>query len=99
MGEGMVDMARSHPDARGLRRRALDQAARELLLAQASDWSFIMKTGTMVPYAVGRVRDHVARFNALEGAIREERIHEPWLKEIEEQDNIFPDLDYRIYTR
>lgn len=99
MGERMVGMARRHPDAQGLRRRALDQAARELLLAQASDWSFIMKTGTTVPYAVGRVRDHVARFNALDEAIQEEQIHEPWLKEIEERDNIFPDLDYRIYTR
>jgi 1,4-alpha-glucan branching enzyme len=99
MGERMVALARRHPAAEGLRRRALDQAARELLLAQASDWSFIMKTGTTVPYAVARVRDHVARFHALDEAIREERIHEPWLKEIEERDNIFPDLDYRVYLR
>jgi 1,4-alpha-glucan branching enzyme len=29
---------------------------RELLLAQSSDWAFIMRTGTMVPYAVRRTR-------------------------------------------
>ena len=48
----MVELAQQHPDA-GSRcsRRALNQAARELLLAQSSDWAFIMKTGTMVEYA------------------------------------------------
>ena len=41
--------------------RALNQAARELLLAQSSDWAFIMKTGTMVEYAVKRTKDHILR--------------------------------------
>ena len=36
----------------GIKSRALNQAARELLLAQSSDWPFIMKTGTVVEYAV-----------------------------------------------
>ena len=50
-------------------RRALNQAARELLLAQASDWAFIMKTGTTVEYAKKRTRDHVARFTYLYRAL------------------------------
>ncbi len=99
MGERMVELARSHPDAQGLRRRALNQAARELLLAQASDWPFIMKTGTMVPYAVNRVCDHVNRFNHLYEAIRNGSLHEPWLKELEGRDNLFPRLDYRVYLK
>ena len=56
-----------HPS--GLERRALDQAARELLLAQSSDWAFIMKTGTTVEYAKKRTRDHVARFDYLYRAL------------------------------
>src|SRR5439155_40786 len=40
--ERMVELARANPEPTALRRRALDQAARELLLAQASDWAFIM---------------------------------------------------------
>ncbi len=58
----MVELARENPDPTPLRRRALNQAARELLLAQSSDWAFIMKTGTMVDYAVQRTRVHVAQF-------------------------------------
>src|SRR5262249_1034760 len=45
-----------------LERRALNQAARELLLAQSSDWAFIMKTGTAVKYACDRVKAHLQRF-------------------------------------
>jgi 1,4-alpha-glucan branching enzyme len=99
MGERMVELARSHPNARGLRRRALNQAARELLLAQASDWQFIMKTGTTVPYAVGRVCDHVNRFTHLYEAIRGGSLSEPWLKDLEGRDNIFSHLDYRVYLK
>jgi 1,4-alpha-glucan branching enzyme len=99
IGERMVEVARAHPAADGLRRRVLDQAARELLLAQASDWPFIMKTGTTTPYAVGRVCDHVSRFNALYDGLKAGEINEPWLQELESRDNLFPSLDYRVYTR
>jgi 1,4-alpha-glucan branching enzyme len=99
LGERMVELARAHPDARGLLRRALNQAARELLLLQSSDWPFIMKTGTMVPYAVRRVCDHTTRFNRLYEGILKDAIPEPWLCELEAQDNIFPTLDYRVYLR
>jgi predicted glycosyl hydrolase (DUF1957 family) len=51
MAERMCELARRFPNAEGTRRRALNQAAREVMLAQASDWAFIMKTGTTVPYA------------------------------------------------
>lgn len=99
MGERMVELARQYPAAEGVRRRALNQAARELLLGQASDWTFIMKTGTTVPYAVGRVCDHINRFNHLYDAIRGGAINEPWLRSLEEKDNLFPDIDYRVYLR
>ena len=100
MGERMVELARRHPDgAQGLRRRALNQAVRELLLAQASDWAFIMKTGTTTPYAVRRACDHINRFNHICESVLGGAIHEPWLRAVEEQDNLFPELDYRVYLR
>ena len=83
---------------RRLRRRALNQAARELLLAQSSDWAFIMKTGTMVEYARERTRVHVANFNHLYDQIKGNSMDEPWLCEIERRHNLFPDIDYRIYA-
>ena len=70
----MVELARDHADGGNpLRRRALNQAARELLLAQSSDWAFIMKTGTMVEYAVQRTKVHVLNFNHLVRTNQERR--------------------------
>ena len=65
-GERMVDLARRFADATNpLTVRALKQAARELMLAQSSDWTFIMSTGTTVPYATRRFNEHIIRFNRL----------------------------------
>lgn len=96
-GERMRELAERYPHAGGLLRRALNQAARELLLAQSSDWAFIMSTGTTVQYAVRRFRDHIGRFTKLYEDIRANTLDPSWLAEIESRDNIFPHLDYRVY--
>jgi 1,4-alpha-glucan branching enzyme len=96
--ERMVELARVHPHADGVTRRALQQAARELLLAQSSDWAFIMKTGTMTSYAVKRTHDHIARFTRLYHDLQRGTIDENWLRDVEWKDNIFPRIDYRVYA-
>ena len=94
----MERLAAAHPDAQGLTRRALNQCARELLLAQSSDWAFIMTAGTMTEYAVRRVREHLGIFTQLYHQIDTGQIDPAWLGEIEYRDNIFPWLDYRVYN-
>ena len=96
--EEMIALARDYPQADDLPRRALNQAARELLLAQSSDWAFIMKAGTMTEYAEGRTRIHLRRLLRLVQQVRQGPIDEEWLSTIEFMDNIFPDIDYRVYT-
>lgn len=95
--ERMVESARSNGDADGDRRRVLNQMARELLLAQSSDWAFIMKTGTHVEYAVNRTKDHLKRFTDLWESLNKNSIDREYLGRIESTDNIFPDVDYRVY--
>ncbi|HEV2473422.1 MAG TPA: 1,4-alpha-glucan branching protein domain-containing protein, partial [Chthonomonadales bacterium] len=46
-------------------RTVLDQAVRELMLLQSSDWQFSITTWTSRDYAQGRVIHHSDRFNAL----------------------------------
>ena len=84
-------------EASGVTRRALNQAARELLLAQSSDWAFIIKTGTMVDYAVRRTREHLLRFTKLYDQIKGNQVDEGWLGQVESRDNLFPEIDYRVY--
>ena len=83
--------------AAGTRRRILNQASRELLLAQSSDWAFIISNQTMVAYAEKRFRDHIHRFTRLYEMLVSETIDEPWLAEVESRDNIFAEVDYRVY--
>ena len=94
----MVELARRAPHAIGLERRALNQAARELMLAQSSDWAFIMTTGTTVSYATRRFNEHTTRFTSLYEALRAGRLDEAFVAELESRDNIFPEVDYRIYA-
>ena len=83
--------------ARTVLERALRQASRELLLAQASDWPFILKTGTSPDYARKRVNEHLHRFGKIYSQIMESQIDEAWLAEIELRDNVFPNVDYRYW--
>ncbi len=94
----MTELARQYKDCYGLTDRAMKQAARELLLAQSSDWAFIMKTGTMVPYAVKRTKDHLLRFNRLYDQIKSNQIDESFLGNCEWRDNIFPNINWRYYA-
>lgn len=93
----MVRSAASYPDAKGLVKRALNQMARELLLAQSSDWAFIIKSGTTVEYACKRFRDHISRFNRLYWAVQNNDLQEEELHTLEELNPIFPEADYRYY--
>lgn len=83
------------PDA--LQTRALRQAARELLLAQASDWPFIIRTGTSPDYARNRVTTHLLRFTSLYEHLLLGPVNEPHLAEMEWKDNCFPEINYRYW--
>jgi len=93
----MSALARRFQHAHGRLRWVLDQAARELLLAQASDWAFIMKTGTSVDYAVRRFKTHIHRFDRLANMVEQDHYDEAYLAAVASRDTIFPDMDYRIF--
>lgn len=97
--EMMIELANENNYSQGIKEEALNQAARELLLAQSSDWAFIMKTGTMVQYAEKRTNDHLNRFTRLYHDIKEDNIDIEWLRDIEYKDNIFPEIDFRVYSQ
>ena len=98
-GNRMVELATSYPNATGIQKDALNQAARELLLAQSSDWLFIITNGTMVDYAKKRINNHIGRFTKLYNQIKNNKIDKIFLKDIEKKDCVFPDIDYHIYTK
>jgi 1,4-alpha-glucan branching enzyme len=99
--ERMEEVVARHPQADGDRAALLAQAARELLLLEASDWPFLVSTGQAGEYATGRFQQHLARFNRLtmaadHGALDEETRR--FLDECQRADNPFPDIDYRVFA-
>ena len=100
-GDRMVELAQKFKDEKdALKIRALNQCARELLLAQSSDWLFIITTGTMVDYAKKRIKDHIGRFTKLYNSLMEDKLDDEFtvfLQDIEEKDCIFPEINYKIY--
>ncbi len=99
-GEEMIELANRFAERSGdsRRNRALAQAARELLLAQSSDWAFILKAGTVVEYATRRSRDHIAAFDRLRAGILSGEIEEEFLAELEMRNNLFPKVDFRVFA-
>ncbi|MBN1424562.1 DUF1957 domain-containing protein [Candidatus Fermentibacteria bacterium] len=96
--ERMIELAHLLPAASGLPLRALNQAARELMLAQSSDWAFIMNAGTMVEYAEKRTRDHLHNFNGIYLQLKEDRLEPAWIRELEARNSIFQEMDYRVFS-
>jgi 1,4-alpha-glucan branching enzyme len=78
--------------------RVLKQLARELLLAQSSDWAFLMRTGTAREYATKRTLDHLGRFNKLHDQFVADEVEEKFLADCESRDNLFPNLNWRYYA-
>ncbi|MEI6033185.1 MAG: 1,4-alpha-glucan branching protein domain-containing protein [Verrucomicrobiae bacterium] len=94
----MTAAARKHAKTRSkFVQRTLRQMARELLLAQSSDWAFLMKTGTATDYATRRTKDHILRFIRLHEMLEAGGRDEPLLAACEARDNLFPDIDWRYY--
>lgn len=77
--------------------RVLNQMARELLLAQSSDWAFLITTKTATEYASKREREHIHNFLRLESMITE-GIDFDYLTKLENKNSIFQEIDFRIYA-
>jgi len=94
----MAALAQRWPPAHGVELRAIRQAARELLLAQASDWPFILHTGTSPGYARRRLREHLLRFSSLHRQLTNGAVDESWLASIERMDNLFPNVNCEYWA-
>jgi len=100
MVERMTEVAKEHANETDpLKIRVLNQMVRELLLAQSSDWAFIMTTRTSVEYAVNRTKTHIKRFLNLYDMLKSGNIDIGELQRLEYVDDIFPDADYKMYLK
>ena len=80
--------------------RMLRQAARELLLAQSSDWPFLIHLNTAGSYPAKRIRDHLEAFHQLAQYLETGTVEDGMdlLPRLERSHPIFPELDWKIWS-
>ena len=98
LSKRMNELAKDYEkEKNNLKIRALNQCARELLLLQTSDWYFNLTCYRAVDYSINRINTHIQRFNKLYEDIKNNKIDEGFLKDIEWKDDIIKDIDFRDY--
>jgi len=97
MIERMTELAERFPNENGLRERVLNQAAREVLLAQASDWPFLLRAGKSGSFARKQIEDAVTNFNRIYEMLCANTVGTEWLTRLEKRNNIFPNINYRVF--
>jgi len=96
--ERMEELAIRFPGQSSLKQRFLNQAAREVLLAMASDWPFIIHNGTSAMYAEKRMRNHLGNFNVVYENMCKNAVNTEWLVKAEKRNIVFPDIDYNMFN-
>jgi len=97
--ERMTELAERFPDDSGIKERALNQAAREILLAQSSDWPELLHTQESTEYAHVQAENSLRNFTTIYEALGSNYISTEWLTNLERRHNIFPNINYRVFRR
>ena len=98
MADDIINLANTyHNGADFNTTRLLNQMTKELLLAQSSDWAFLVTTKTAVEYSEQRTKEHIANFQTLKNMINGD-IDFNLLEELEYKNSIFSFIDYRVFA-
>jgi len=95
----MIELADRFSRNSSLKERALNQAARELLLAMASDWPAFLCRQENTEYARRQLEDSLRNFTTIYEALGSNYISTEWLTNLERRHAIFPHINYRVFKR
>lgn len=93
----MVDLANRFPDDFGLKERALNLAAREILLAQDSQLALMVRNRIYADYASEQFEEHISAFITVYDSLGGNSVSTEWLTSMERRYPVFPNLNYRIF--
>jgi 1,4-alpha-glucan branching enzyme len=98
-GKRLQHLLTTFSPADSLSQRYLTQAIRAFLLAQASDWPFMLKNGAGADYAQQRFQTQLGRFHYLCECLENNNVDDlSTLESLEAQENLFPQLDYQVFA-
>ena len=97
--ERMVELAERYSESSSLKERALNQAAREIMLAQTSDWPAFLYRQESTEYARLQLETSLQNFTTIYESLGSSHINTEWLTSLERQHNIFPNINYRVFRK
>jgi 1,4-alpha-glucan branching enzyme len=103
--ERMAELAERFRNETGIKERALNQAAREILLALSSDWQRLISNQNNISlpkwrnYAKNALESHLRNFTTIYEALGSSYLSTRFLTDIEHSNNIFPNIHYSVFRR
>ena len=96
----LIQLATERKADEGITWRAMNQAVRELMLAQSSDWPFLISMDQSVRYSEVRLIKHISRARELLRQVEERNVNDTFLRTLESADTVlWEDVDFRMFAR
>jgi 1,4-alpha-glucan branching enzyme len=97
--ERMTELAERFPNESGIKERSLNQAAREILIAQDSSWPRMLYNKEYMEYASKQIEGCLQNFTTIYESLGSGHISTEWLTNLEYDHRIFPNINYRVFRR
>ena len=95
----MIDLADRFPNDTGLKTRLLNLGAKELIIAQSSGLAKMIENDDFPEFAKNRFMDSIKAFTSVFDSLGSNTVSTEWLTTLEIYDDIFPWLNYRIFSK
>ena len=99
MCERMIDISGRFPNETGLKVRLLNLGAKELMLAQSSEWAKMLHEGQLQDYVTERFKASIQAFITVFDSLGSNTVSTEWLTRLEREHPLFPWMNFRIFSR
>lgn len=97
--ERMIDLSDRFPNDTGLKTRLLNLGAKELMIAQSSLLAKMIENEEFPEYAEKRFKESISAFTVVFDSLGSNTVSTEWLTKLEEKDDLFPWMNYRIFSK
>ncbi|MCR4790517.1 MAG: DUF1957 domain-containing protein [Treponemataceae bacterium] len=97
--ERMIDLADRFSEKTGLKSRALNLAAKEVLLSQSSDWPLMIHDKNFPDFAKDQFIKSINGFSTVYESLGSNSISTEWMTNLEREHDLFPWTNYMIFSK
>lgn len=95
----MIDISDRFPNETGLKVRLLNLGAKELMLAQSSEWAMMLHKKICPEFVADQFKYFIDAFTEVFDALGTNQVSTEWLTKIEIEHPIFPWMNFRFFSK